>query len=83
MADIVKVDLPALRAAMATIRDQRELIEASARDILGEDKPNTYRAEQDEEEGCLTALNAVGVVMSALQHIVEDEFRSPETKGGS
>lgn len=60
-----RVDLPALRQAVATIEAHRDLIAASATDL-------GYPGER-----------AVRVFVAAVSHVVDNGFRSAETRGGS
>jgi hypothetical protein len=63
----VRVDLPALRAALATIKAHEALIDAASIDA----------------GACDEAGIACVVIVAALEHIVEDGYRSDATRGGS
>jgi hypothetical protein len=74
---IRRVDVPALKQALAAITVHRDLIVASYADI-------------HVDRGIITAEHlrdgagiAVSEVIQALDHIIDDEFRSAETRGGS
>ena len=63
----MKVDLPALRSAIATLRAHESLLKDS---ML-----NLRCAHWDKD--------AIEDVVSAIAHVVDDDYRSPETPAGS
>ena len=63
----MKVDLPALRAAIATLRAHESL--------LNDSMFNLGCAHWDKD--------TLEDVVSAIAHVVDDDFRSRETPGGS
>ena len=71
----MKVNLPALRAALATLAAHEDLLVAAIKD--------------ETQDGRVLMLSSATPqethdrFVSALYHIVADEFRSPETGGGS
>lgn len=62
------VDLPGLRAALRVVSKHKGLLFEALRD-LGHDE--------------LTAARAVSLTAGALEHVVSDDFRSSENRGGS
>jgi hypothetical protein len=69
-ANIEIVDVPALRAALETLKKYENLIE----DCIADGGPNLSR---------IPRYQAQGLVLDALYRIVDDEWRSDETPGGS
>lgn len=63
-----KVDLPALRHALATIKAHADLL-ATAFDDLGRQ--------------VIRGAVLIDWTQMAIDHVIEDEFRSHETRGGS
>lgn len=68
----IRVDLPALRAALSTLAAHEQLIDESELDLW----------DIGGSPGGL-GLNPITRVSRAIRHIVDDEFRGRETRGGS
>ena len=68
------IDCGALKAAAATLHAHRQLIIASNSDLY-------------QRDGTLSSISystdALHDVIAAIRHVVEDDFRSRETRGGS
>lgn len=66
----MRVNLPALRRALATIEAHASLLNASLRDMLTEAGWEQHR-------------DSVLHASTAIRHVLDDDFRSDETRGGS
>jgi len=76
----LRIDLPGLRAALSTIENNSRLIAAALRD-LGMPDHVEVRIRHDSEETSPVPL-AEAVAM-ALDHLINDDYRSAEDPGGS
>ena len=70
------IDVPALRQALATLQAHRGLLIASYVDATG-GGPESLRAAR------VRMADVLAAARTALAHVVDDDFRSNETRGGS
>jgi len=78
-SNALRVDRIALREALSALRSHQKLLVASASDVMGLTASQEFYAASDELSGRSAILGAI----HAIEHVLEDDFRSLETRGGS
>jgi hypothetical protein len=78
VSDVVKVDRAALAAAASTIAAHADLIRAAIVDIYADDGGGPANGNMREH-----AAQVIRDIGCALSHIVIEDFRSDEARGGS